>query len=360
MTSSIPTSAFTLMLTVYRKVFPEVEKELSYWKSRAEQIPNEELRSQALASIEAKRFHCQGGGVYALLAGDKWREAIQFITAYQTISDYLDNLCDRSTSMDPKDFKLLHQAMRDALTPDNNLKNYYELREDQNDGRYLTELVQTCHKTIRNLDCYNVLKAYLRNLEGLYSDLQIHKHVTVDQRIPRLTMWHEQHKEQAPNLSWYEFSAACGSTLGIYCLVSYALGGKMTEKLAEKFYKGYFPFMQGLHILLDYYIDQYEDLEETDLNFCNYYADQKELKERFIYFIEQTKKCVQALPDQRFHQMVQMGLVGLYLGDPKVKELAGATDMKKALLKASGPTSIFFHWNSKTYYKLIEIRKQKA
>ena len=64
-------------------------------------IPNPELRKQALASIEHKTFHCEGGAIMALMANEHYQEAIRFIVAYQTISDYLDNLCDRSTSQDP-------------------------------------------------------------------------------------------------------------------------------------------------------------------------------------------------------------------------------------------------------------------
>src|SRR5699024_12521302 len=98
-----------------------VDRELYFWKKRAEAIPNDELRRQALSSIKSKRFHCQGGAVYALLAGYRWREAIRFMVAYQTISDYLDNLCDRGTSLKHADFLLLHQSMLYAVTPSNPL-----------------------------------------------------------------------------------------------------------------------------------------------------------------------------------------------------------------------------------------------
>ena len=101
---SVPSMPFSLMSKTYRKIFPSVHKELSYWKTRAEGIPNPELRKQALASIEHKTFHCEGGAIMALMANEHYHEAIRFIVAYQTISDYLDNLCDRSTSQDPADF----------------------------------------------------------------------------------------------------------------------------------------------------------------------------------------------------------------------------------------------------------------
>lgn len=347
-----PRSALMLMSIVYRKIFPEVNGALSYWESRAEQIPNKELRTQAIASIKAKRFHCLGGGVYALLAGVKWKEAVQFIVAYQTISDYLDNLCDRSTSLDPADFSLLHQAMSDALTPANKVQNYYLFRTDQDDSNYLADLVQTCQKTLRKFVGSTVFSRYLLQLEGMYENLQVHKHVQAEERVPRLINWFIDHKGSVPTLSWYEFSAATGSTLGIFCLVSYALAGKMTNTLADKIYQSYFPCVQGLHILLDYYIDQEEDIQEADLNFCSYYPSQEKMQERLLYFIEEASKQIQVLPDRNFHGMVIEGLVGLYLGDAKVKHIKGSDQIKKEMLKESGYKARFFHWNTKLYYKI--------
>ncbi|ASN07334.1 tetraprenyl-beta-curcumene synthase [Virgibacillus necropolis] len=340
------------MRKVYMKIFPQVRTELEYWKGRAGKIPNKELRNQALASISSKRFHCQGGGVYAILAKENWKEAIQFIVAYQTISDYLDNLCDRSTSLDPADFRLLHQSMLDALTPQVSVKNYYELRKDQHDGGYLNDLVKTCQKTLANREGYETIQDLLLKFCSLYGDLQVHKHVNHDERIPRLTSWFDENKGDLPQLRWYEFSAAAGSTLGVFCLVSYTLGEKISPELASVIYHGYFPYMQGLHILLDYYIDQKEDKMEADLNFCAYYESRTDLEKRLQSFIEKTHSHVQHLPDRHFHEMVQQGLVGLYLGDKKVSDLNGGTNMRKLLLDASGGQARFFYWNTRLYYKL--------
>ena len=86
---TVPTCAISLMTRSYRKIFPSVHKELSYWKKRAESIPDSELRKQALASIESKTFHCEGGAIMALIANKYDQEVIRFIVAYQTISDIL-------------------------------------------------------------------------------------------------------------------------------------------------------------------------------------------------------------------------------------------------------------------------------
>ncbi|WP_245835809.1 tetraprenyl-beta-curcumene synthase family protein [Virgibacillus ndiopensis] len=349
MSAGVPNSALPLMIHVYRKIFPEVKRELYYWTKRAEKIPNRELRMQALASLDAKRFHCQGGSIYALLAGERRKEAVRFIVAFQTISDYLDNLCDRSTSLDPNDFRLLHQSMVDALSPENSVKNYYALRKEQNDGGYLVELVKTAQSTLRYLPGFSYIQDYIVSLNALYNDLQVHKHVKVEERIPRLQEWFSIHKGKAAKLEWYEFSAASGSTIGIFCLVSYTIGGKMTEELAKKISDCYFPFMQGLHILLDYYIDQQEDIDEGDLNFCSYYMDYKHMEKRFVYFINNASQFVQYMPNPEFHKMVVSGLVGLYLGDKKVQNLESGNKIRRSLLQASGRNGRFFYWNTRMY-----------
>ena len=113
----VPGNFVSLTHIAMTRVLPTVNRFLGGWKEKANKIPDPELRRQALMSIEAKTFHCEGGGIYTLLAGEHARETMRFIIAYQTISDYLDNLCDRGTSRDPEDFRTLHTALADALTP---------------------------------------------------------------------------------------------------------------------------------------------------------------------------------------------------------------------------------------------------
>ncbi len=284
----LPATEFGLAKLVFKDIFPIVHRELDYWEERANSIPNEELRIQARASIANKAFHCEGGSILALLAGDNKTKVIQFIVAYQTISDYLDNLCDRSTSLDPADFALLNESMKHALNPQAELKNYYEQREDQNDGGYLADLVKTCQEVLRDLPHYEEIQPYLFELCGYYCDLQIHKHVIWEERVDRLQAWFETYRHRLPEgMTWYEFSACAGSTLGIFCLVSYAVRPRFRNDLAKDVRDAYFPYVQGLHIMLDYFIDQEEDRIGNDLNFCFYYESEKKMIERLCYFLEQ-------------------------------------------------------------------------
>lgn len=338
-----------LMAHVYRKVLPAVHKELSYWKSRAEAIPNPELRKQALASIEHKTFHCEGGAIMGLMAKENYQQAIKFIVAYQTISDYLDNLCDRSTSLNPNDFAALHESMTAALTINADSKNYYLFRNEQDDGNYLADLAETCREVLSEIKNYEKIKDYLLELCSYYCDLQIHKHVKVEERVPRLQGWFEQFKEQIPEMEWYEFSACSGSTLGIFCLVSYAMRDDFEQGYAENIFNGYFPYIQGLHILLDYFIDQEEDRAGGDLNFCFYYENEEKLFDRLKHFVEEADKHTERLPHKRFHQLINRGLLGIYLSDEKVRKQKKVKKLARGMIKTGGFTSFFFYINGRAY-----------
>ncbi|WP_066063296.1 tetraprenyl-beta-curcumene synthase family protein [Neobacillus soli] len=339
----------TLMSRVYRKILPAAHQELAYWKSRAEQIPNSELRGQALASIEHKTFHCEGGSILALTAKEEYKQAVKFIVAYQTISDYLDNLCDRSTSLDPDDFSALHESMSDALSIDAKKKNYYRLREDQDDGGYLNDLSETCRSVLRELKHYDVIKGYLLELCEYYCALQIHKHVVQEERVPRLETWYQSNQQHLPEMEWFEFSACSGSTLGIFCLISYAMREDFQVSDADNIRKGYFPYIQGLHILLDYFIDQEEDIAGGDLNFCAYYDSQETLFKRLKHFVVEADRHTEYLPHKKFHQLINRGLLGIYLSDAKVRKQKDVRKLAKGIIKSGGWVSYFFYFNGLAY-----------
>lgn len=339
----------SLMYKVYKNILPEVHRELAIWRQKAAEIPNDELRRQALASIHSKAFHCEGGAILALIAGENYREAIKFIVAYQTISDYLDNLCDRSTSLDPDDFSALHESMVDALSLKGSRSGYYRFREDQDDGGYLAELVNTCNEVLGKNDNFSLIKDFLLDLCGFYIDLQIHKHVDLKERVPRLKKWFDENKEQIPSMEWYEFSACSGSTLGIFCLISYAMRDDFTGDHAVAVKEGYFPYIQGLHILLDYLIDQEEDKLGGDLNFCFYYESEEKLFERLKHFIVRADQHTAGLPHKRFHKLINRGLLGVYLSDEKVRSQGKLRKLAKDVIRSGGFTSYFFYLNGRVY-----------
>jgi tetraprenyl-beta-curcumene synthase len=348
----VPTNLISLTTAIFLKVQPTTHACLRQWKARAQDIPDPELRRQALSSIAAKTFHCEGGALYGLLAGRHYPEAIQFIVAYQTISDYLDNLCDRSTSQDPEDFRALHESMLHALTPEAPLSAYYRFRREQNDGGYLAALVQTCQLVLSRLDNYQMGKSALQELAGVYIDLQVNKHVRKDERLPRLQAWFAGRAKNLPEMAWYEFAACAGSTLGIFCIVSQLFDKAAAGKLIDSIMNAYFPWVQGLHILLDYLIDQEEDRNGLDLNFCSYYGNSEQLFCRISHFYYQAQASVASLPDANFHHLMIRGLLSIYLADHKVARQKDVQSVSRKLLRLGGSEAFFFYLHCWIYRRL--------
>lgn len=353
MADRFPHGPVSLMSRVYKHILPGVRKELDHWKSAASAMPDPELRKQALASIRTKQFHCEGGAVYASARLDQRDVLIPLIVALQTISDYLDNLCDRSTSLDPADFRLLHASMLDAVTPGAPTRDYYALREEKDDGGYLEALVRKCQAAIALLPAYGRVQAHVTELVGLYGDLQVYKHIAKPQREAELAAWWDRHKAGYPELRWNEFAAATGSTLGMFMLFTAACDPELSPELACRIKQAYFPSICGLHILLDYLIDQAEDEEGGDLNFCSYFESRETLDERMLRMVRAAREAADGLPVPAFHRMIVEGLIALYLSDPKVKGQLRVRETARRMMKGSPWTRLFFWLNSHWIRKVM-------
>jgi tetraprenyl-beta-curcumene synthase len=292
-----------------------------------------------MASIRMKKFHCQGGSIYSLYPGCDIDNMIKLIVALQNISDYLDNLCDRTETKDENSFRQLHLAFTDALQPEMSIHDYYSLYPHKEDGGYLNKLVTTCRECIGKLPAYELAKPHAIKLGRLYSELQIYKHLDMDIREKKVIEWSQQNMKEYPDITNWEFAAATGSTLGIFMLFASASDKRCTTKTIDAIMKSYFPWICGLHILLDYYIDLEEDKEFEDLNFISYYTSIEKCNKRLNIFTNEAMKNAKQLPIRIFHKTVIQGLLAMYLSDPKA--LQGKQEaMSQSLVKAGGPEAV--------------------
>jgi len=331
-----------LMHSFIYKAFPLVSTELRNWSTLAQLSPCSVLQKQALLSITHKKFHCQGGSIYSLYPGVKTTDFITLVVALQTISDYLDNLCDRAGIADEQAFRQLHLAMSDAINPEAIPQNYYAFYPFRDDGGYLTKLVTTCQQEIVKLPSYPLVKPYLLKFAGLYSDLQTYKHLDLTIREQKMLHWMDQYKNDYPHITNWEFAAATGSTLGMFMLCAAASNKNLTSIDANKIFIAYFPWICGLHIQLDYFIDSAEDKANGDLNFVAYYNNEAEILSRLTCFTQQALQAAKGLPEPHFHKTVVQGLLAMYLSDPKIN-CPKEQSIKKSLLKTAGSYTTFMY-----------------
>ncbi len=325
----------------------EVAAELRAWEARASAIPSPELRRQAVSSLHLKRFHCEGGAVYALTAGPARDRCIRFIVALQTISDYLDNLSDRSSAGGEPDLTLLHTAMCEsvaegAVAPDPG--RFYRLHPDQDDGGYLDALVDACRVEVGTLPAAaaSAFRQAAVPLVSRYCTLQVKKHLPHG-REEAVRAWCETLSPHTPGLAWWEVAAATGSTLGVFTLFAAAAAGRLDDALAKSLAGAYFPHVTALHILLDYWIDQAEDSAGGDMNFARYYPSPAAGARRLAELGRRAVAAVAPLPAAGFHRTIVQGLPALYLSDPKVSR-QGFGPLGWQVLRQAGPWSWFLYW----------------
>ncbi|WP_026963348.1 tetraprenyl-beta-curcumene synthase family protein [Alicyclobacillus pomorum] len=337
-----PKTATQFLYRCFRHILPIARQELITWTGHAERIPDDMLRTQALASLQHKRFHADGGSVYAAVRLQYAKPLTRLIIALQTISDYLDNLCDRCHTYDEADFVQLHHAMRDAVRPEAPLRDYYALRGSPDDGGYLTNLVQTCQTILSSLPGYAMVREHVEWLVERYCELQAIKHVEPTLRKDKLVRWWKPYRPQFPDIHWWEFAAATGSTLGMFSLFL-AATTPLTEAEARQLFDIYFPWVCGLHILLDYLIDLEEDRSEGDFNFVACYPSAGDVEARIRLFAETSHQKTRQVGDGlRIHHDVVHGLLGMYLSDDKVRQQKAVRNHRR-LVWQFGPTAWMYY-----------------
>lgn len=307
-----------ILLHYIFKTLPQVKRLLKHWETEAAQCRDPELKKQALASLHTKDFHCHGGAVYAVNCGPMEKITLRLIVAYQTICDYLDNLCDRAGSTDGKAFEQLHRSLFDALTPGSSNADYYLYYSYKDDSGYLLQLVNECRSCIQQLPSYAEVYPEIIKLARWYTDLQVKKHLHQEQREQVLQEWCEENLETYPKIWWQEFAAASGSTLAIFALFALAANKGGCVRAKNQIMSAYFPWICGLHILLDYFIDQEEDRQGGDLNFTVYYQDEPQMLERLSLFVKNSLLAATTTPLPVFDKTVVHGLLAMYLSDTKI------------------------------------------
>lgn len=328
------------LLSRMRGLLAHTERELVGWERRAEAITDPELRRQALASLRSKRFHCHGGSVFAAAAEPAHAAAVvRVIVALQTISDYLDNLSDRSPAGGEEDLRQLHRAFCDAVQPDTPVRygEYYALHPHREDGGYLDDLVRTCREGLAALPAWTAAAGPAATLAERYVALQSLKHLTPDVREKRLRAWITE--VPAPGLHWFEAAAACGSTLGLFALMAAVTRDAPADTTAVL--AAYFPYPSALHILLDYLVDLEEDRRGGDFNFVACYASRAEAAERLRAIQARAAAAVAGLEDADFHRLVVAGLPAIYFADSKVQRQRLGT-MATGLIARGGPAAWLF------------------
>lgn len=302
-------------------VVPRASRVLRSIEDDARSIPDRALREQALASISDKAYHVQGGCILAtFLQGEAAQRYVDIVAALETIYDYLDNLCDRLPNVPATAYPTLHEALFDALDDRRSLGDYYRDGPFRDDGGYLRRLVERVRLGIAGLPNYAAVREQLVEIAGYYAELQTFKHAGPGTGEATCNAWYERNRDRFPGLYWWEFAAACGSSMPVFALLHLASQKTLAPDAVGLTAAAYFPNLSAVHILLDYFIDQAEDREHRELNFVACYSSSAEAISRVRRLLTSTAARVRALQDGEWHAFVLRAMCLFYLTHPKVFE----------------------------------------
>jgi tetraprenyl-beta-curcumene synthase len=312
-------------------VLPHARAQLRHLHRLAGRIPDAGLRRQALASLRDKDFHVYGGCILAtFLPARQARAYIELVAAFETAVDYLDNLCDRAGEFGEADYRALHESLEDAVAPRASPRDYFR-RRSGDDGGYLNQLVLRSQRLFRRLPAFAAVQPWMADVTRRYCELQALKHLKPEVRERRCR---EAFGGICPDLQWWEAAAACGSTLPTFALVFAAMKDCSTEQ-AMHVYRTYFPLISGLHILLDYFIDQAEDQTHNELNFVACYGGRNYARAGLERMAARALGAARQASEPQPHVFAVQAMCGFYCTRPAVAA-QGLREDAAAIASAAG------------------------
>lgn len=326
------TATVSHLLHFLRRIVPHTRAILHELRAAAEQIPDDALREQALASIDHKGYHVAGAAIFAtFLPRDAATAYVRAVVPLETIYDYLDNVCDRHAQRDPAFFATVHEAIADALAIAGEPQAYYRDGPAGDDGGYLRMLVLRAREAINALGVADETRADFAQAAALYGQMQTVTHLPRAQRGIATTAWFDDHRALAQSLDWHEFAAAAGSQFQIYAPLFEAAAGR--PQSAHDAFGVHFPLIAALHVLLDSFIDQSEDAEHGDLNLVAVYGNPAAFRKRAAALFTEASTAAESLPDPYPHRFALRIMVLFYLSHPKVYR-QGLDEQATRLLRA--------------------------
>jgi tetraprenyl-beta-curcumene synthase len=218
----------------------------------------------------------------------------------------------------PTAYVTLHEALLDALSPERPPADYYRDGPARDDGGYLRSLVEATRTGIRQLPNFGAVASRVREAATFYAELQSLKHLPASEREVRCEAWYAAHKVRFPNLYWWEFAAACGSSLPVFAMLFLASQPSLDPSDVATTFDAYFPSVSAVHILLDYFIDQAEDREHRELNFVACYPTASEGVDRVRSLVREGAARLRTIAHADWHAFLLQAMCLFYLTHPKV------------------------------------------
>jgi tetraprenyl-beta-curcumene synthase len=346
-------------LSYWTSVFPRVCFYIARWRRRARRIPDPVLRRLALDALE-KRGNIEGAAAFAAFVPLARRANVTKATsAFQAAYNLLDMLGEQPSSDPVLDGRRLHEALVYAVTPRGATGqldgasgqegpvvalDWYEHHPQRGDGGYLDTLLEECRDAFAALPSYLLAAPSAQDAAARIVAFQSLNLSKSQGEHTGLEHWARAATPPGTGLQWWETAAAAGSSLGVHVLIAAAAEELLDADEVDLFARAYFPWIGGLHSLLDNLIDKHEDEAAGHRSLIEYYGPEQ-AAQRMRWIAEQALQRANELPHSRRHVVILAAMIGNYLATPEAHsaELKPIGDSVLATVNAlRRPTMLVF------------------
>jgi tetraprenyl-beta-curcumene synthase len=332
-------------LRYWLTVFPRATRAVNRLQGRAEQIPDPVLRRLGVDSLR-ERSNIEGAAAFAAFAPRARRAAVvRALVAFQAAYNYADMLSEQPHEEAIANGRRLHESLLVAVDPTAPLLDYYALNPQRDDGGYLQELVDSCRAALSALPSFPTVASSARvAAERIVTFQSLNVGKTQGDHVA-LAQWARGLTPSGSELEWWETAAAAGSSLGVHVLIAAAAEPSLRGTDVAAIDDAYFPWIGGLHSLLDNIIDRREDLRTNQPSLVGYYASPAQAAARLALLAVQAVRRARALPQGRRHLIILAAMAGNYLSNPEADE-PDMRQVARSVLDAIGdlatPTLLVF------------------
>ncbi|MFI5003684.1 MAG: DUF2600 family protein [Solirubrobacterales bacterium] len=321
-------------------VFPRVCAERRRREARAQEIPDELLRRVVVDALH-KWGNIEGATAFAAFVPRRRRgAAVRAMACFQAAYNYLDMLSELPNTDPVANGQLLHRALLIALDPEAEHLDYYAHHHLHEDGGYLAETVDGCRAALAQLPSYAAVAPAARRAAERIVAFQGCNTGEVQGDYAALERWARAHTPRETGLRWWETAAAGGSSMCVYALIAAAAQPRVELAEVAAIEGAYFPWIGGLHSLLDNLIDTAEDYATGQRSLIGCYASPLDAATRMGLLAERSMAAARALPSGRGHALILAAMASFYLSTPEART-PEAAPVTAAVLNALGEPAAF-------------------
>jgi tetraprenyl-beta-curcumene synthase len=295
-------------------VFPVVRREFRRLHVEACRIPDPTLRYLALDTLAVKWSGLEGAAAFAAFVTPALRPAVaRLLVGYQAVFDYVDTLMEQPNDDPAANSRQLHAALIAILEPGRPHPDYYRHHVGDNDGGYLTRLVEGCRSIVAELPAYAPLATRVIESTQRVVEYQCRVGLSTEADHPGLSRWAVHATPRHRRLRWWETCASYGSSLETLALLAAAADPKTNGRTAETIETLYWPWAGALHVLLDDLVDRVDDATHSQPNLLDLYASPQEMAERMGFLTTESVRMASAAGAD--HGLILAGMASLYVSD---------------------------------------------